>query len=75
MKVSGMKCLTCKIHRKFTSGLWEVIDSFASDVTSFIMDAYDRYSFKPLPLRICGIHFSILDSRVLDCLGAEKWRM
>ena len=29
-------------------------------------------SFNPFPLRICGIHFSTLDSRVLDCLGAEK---
>ena len=26
-------------------------------------------SFNPLPSRICGIHFSTLDSRVLDCLG------
>ena|SRR5258705_3048066 len=26
----------------------------------------------PFPLRICCIHFSTLDSRVLDCLGAEK---
>ena len=29
-------------------------------------------SFNPFPLRICCIHFSILDSRVLDCLAAEK---
>jgi hypothetical protein len=29
-------------------------------------------SFNPFPLRICGIYFSILASRVLDCLGAEK---
>ena len=29
-------------------------------------------SFNPFPLRICCIHFSTLDSRVLDCLGAEK---
>ncbi len=29
-------------------------------------------SFNPLPSRICCMCFSTLDSRVLDCLGAEK---
>jgi len=29
-------------------------------------------SFNPFPFRICGVHFSILDSRVLDCLAAAK---
>lgn len=28
-----------------------------------------------MPLKIKGMHFSILDSRVLGCLGAEKYRM
>ncbi len=32
-----------------------------------------RYgSFSPLPFRMRRAHFLILDSRVLDCLGAEK---
>src|SRR6185312_3043363 len=29
-------------------------------------------SFNPLPARICRMHFSIRDSRVLDCLAPEK---
>ncbi len=29
-------------------------------------------SFKPIPSKISGVHFSIRDSRVFDCLGAEK---
>ena len=35
------------------------------------MDKPQVQSFKPFPLRIRGMHFSILDSRVLDCLGAD----
>ena len=30
------------------------------------------HSFNPFPLKICCIHFSTLDVRVLDCLGAVK---
>ncbi len=33
---------------------------------------YSYSSFNPLPVRIFGKYFSTLDSRVLDCLGAEK---
>jgi hypothetical protein len=33
---------------------------------------WQRQSSNPFPLRICGMNFSILDSRVLDCFGAEK---
>ena len=45
----------------------------ASRSVNFLMNSLRVHSsFNPFPLRIFRTHFSTLDARVWDCLGAEK---
>lgn len=42
------------------------------EVACLSLGEVDYRSFNPFPSRICGMHFSTLRSRVLDCLAPEK---
>lgn len=55
----------------------KVIDELVFDMNTTYLQGIgiqyvSTYSSTPIPSKILSIHFSILDSRVLDCLAAEK---
>lgn len=70
-RIQPMETRACTSRLFSVSASFQMHRTFNLYISSFI--SYRIYrSFNPFPLRMSCIHFSTLDSRVLDCLGAEK---